>query len=185
MLARACAPLLEPPGSRLLTRIPLRFIKAQRRGGSRGVYAELNLTSMVDMLTILVVFLLQTFSASGELMAVQRDIRLPQAQHHREMERAPIIAVSREVVTLNGEPKASTEELRGDRSADLRITGLHDDLVTLRNNYRLLHPEEPWRGDVIVQADQSLDFRALKRVLHTCTSAGYANVNLAVVSGSR
>ena len=57
---------------------------------------------MVDMLTILVVFLLQTFSASGELLSVQKNIVLPEAQNFKDLEQAPIIAVSKDSVTLDG-----------------------------------------------------------------------------------
>ena len=103
-------------------------------------YAELNLTSMVDMLTILVVFLLQTFSASGELLTVSKNITLPEAVNFRDLEQAPIIAVSRDSVTLNGDPKADSQELSRENTVDWKIPQLHDDLVVLKNNFKLLHP---------------------------------------------
>ena len=54
--------LIEPPGPRLKKNIDLKFVRAAAHG-KKTMYAELNLTSMVDMLTILTVFLLMTFSA--------------------------------------------------------------------------------------------------------------------------
>jgi len=93
--------LIKKPGPRLRKFIPLKFVTGHG-GGNRSVYAELNLTSMVDMLTILVVFLLQTFSASGELLTVQKNITLPEAQNYKDLEQAPIIAVSKDSVTLDG-----------------------------------------------------------------------------------
>ena len=83
--------LIEKPGPRLGKHVPLKFVRAGGHGKKSG-YAELNLTSMVDMLTILVVFLLQTFSASGELLSVQKNIVLPEAQNFKDLEQAPIIA---------------------------------------------------------------------------------------------
>ena len=62
--------LMHRPGPRLKTMAPLAFVKAGS-GGRKSGYAELNLTSMVDMLTILVVFLLQTFSASGTSCSIR------------------------------------------------------------------------------------------------------------------
>ena len=56
--------LMKKPGPRLRKYAPLKFVRSGGHGKKSG-YAELNLTLMVDMLTILVVFLLQTFSASG------------------------------------------------------------------------------------------------------------------------
>ena len=81
--------------------IPLKFV-TQDAAGKKSSYAELNLTSMVDMLTILVVFLLQTFSASGELLSCQKNIILPEALNFSDLEQAPVIARRRDSVTLNG-----------------------------------------------------------------------------------
>src|SRR5258705_7903241 len=129
--------LIKKPGPRLRKFIPLKFVTGHG-SGNRSVYAELNLTSMVDMLTILVVFLLQTFSASGELLTVQKNIVLPEAQNFTDLEQAPIIAVSKDSVTLDGRPVADAGELNAENTADWKITKLHDELVTLKNNYKLL-----------------------------------------------
>lgn len=171
--------LIDPPGPRLAKHVPLKFV--QKGGhGSRGVYAELNLTSMVDMLTILVVFLLQTFSASGELTMVSKNIVLPEASNFRDLERAPVVGISKDAVTLDGRPMANAEELNKENTVDWKISDLHDNLVTLKNNFKLLHPTESFNGAVIVQADKSVDFKVIKKVLYTCAVAGYNNVNFAV-----
>ena len=52
--------------------------------------------------------------------------------------------------------------------------------MTLKNNYKLLHPSEEFPGTVIVQADKGVDFKVVKKVLYTCSVAGYRNVNFAV-----
>ncbi len=174
--------VIKPPGPRLRKFIPLKFISKGGLGKKSG-YAELNLTSMVDMLTILVVFLLQTFSASGELLTVSKNITLPEALNYRDLEQAPIIAVSRDSVTLNGDPKADSQELSRENTVDWKIPQLHDDLVVLKNNFKLLHPNpEDWKGLVIVQADKNIDFKVIKKVMYTCAVAGYNNVNFAVQS---
>jgi biopolymer transport protein ExbD len=174
--------MMKPPGPRLRKHIPLKFVTKHGTGKKSG-YAELNLTSMVDMLTILVVFLLQTFSASGELLTVSKNITLPEAINFRDLEQAPIISVSRDAVTLNGDPKADSAELTRDSGVDWKIPQLHDDLVVLKNNFKLLHPNpEDFKGIVIVQADKNIDFKVIKKVMYTCAVAGYNNVNFAVQS---
>ena len=174
--------LITKPGPRLKAHTPLKFVSGGA-GGRKSGYADLNLTSMVDMLTILVVFLLQTFSASGELLSVQKNITLPDAQNFAALEAAPIIAVSKDSVTLNGFPVADADELNAENTADWKITKLHDDLVTLKNNYQLLHPgngADGFKGDVIVQADKNVDFKVIKKVMYSCSLAEYRNVNFAV-----
>ena len=171
--------LISKPGPRLKVFAPLKFVSGGA-GGRKSGYAELNLTSMVDMLTILVVFLLQTFSASGELLTVQKNIVLPEAQNFTDLEQAPIIAVSKDSVTLDGRPVADAGELNADQTADWKITKLHDELVTLKNNYKLLHPSDEFKGMVIVQADKNVDFKVVKKVMYSCSMAGYQNVNFAI-----
>ena len=172
--------LMKPPAPRLRKFIPLKFVTKHGAGKKSG-YAELNLTSMVDMLTILVVFLLQTSSASGELLTVSKNIQLPEAVNFKDLEQAPIIAISRDAVTLNGDPKADSAELNRENTVDWKIPGLHDDLVVLKNNFKLLHPNpEDFKGLVIVQADKNIDFKIIKKVMYSCAVAGYSNVNFAV-----
>ena len=171
--------LIEPPGPHLGRDVLLKFVQKGSHGRKSG-YADLNLTSMVDMLTILVVFLLQTFSASGELLTVSKNIVLPEAQNFKDLERAEVIGISRESVTLAGRPVANAEELEKESTVDWKISELHDQLVTLKNNYKLLHPSEEFPGMVIVQCDKGVDFKIVKKVLYTCGIAGYRNVNFAV-----
>jgi biopolymer transport protein ExbD len=171
--------LIEPPGPRLKKNIDLKFVRAAAHG-KKTMYAELNLTSMVDMLTILTVFLLMTFSASGELLQVQKNIILPEAQNWKDLEAAPIIAISKDSVTLDGHMVADATVLNQENTADWKIVELHDTLVTLKNNYKLLHPSDEWKGMVIVQADKGVDFKVVKKVMYSCAIAGYQNVNFAV-----
>lgn len=171
--------LIHKPGPRLRKYVPLRFVRGGGHG-KRNISADLNLTSLVDMLTILVVFLLQLFSASGELLTVQKNIKLPDAKNFKDLEGAPIIAISIDSVTLDGRSVASAEQLKKDESADWKIVDLHDQLVTLKNNFKLLHPSDPFTGMVNVQADKAVDFKVIKKVMYTCGQAGYQNVNFAV-----
>ena len=171
--------LIEKPGPHLGHEVKLKYANKGAHGKKSG-YAELNLTSMVDMLTILVVFLLQTFSASGELISTSKNIVLPEATNFKDLERAEIISISKDSVTLQGRPVADAAELNKENTVDWKITDLHDTLVTLKNNYKLLHPSAEFPGTVIVQADKGVDFKVIKKVLYTCGVAGYKNVNFAV-----
>lgn len=171
--------LIEKPGPRLRKFVTLKFVRGHG-SGKKSMYADLNITSMVDMLMILTVFLLMTFSASGELLTVQKNIVLPEAMNFASLEAAPIIAVSKDSVTLDGRMVANAEQLNAENTADWKITDLHDQLVTLKNNYKLLHPNTPFLGNVIVQADKGVDFKVIKKVMYSCAVAGYANVNFAV-----
>jgi len=52
--------------------------------------------------------------------------------------------------------------------------------VTSKNNYKLLHPSEDFKGVCIIQADKSVEFKMLRKVMFSAATAGYQNVNFAV-----
>ena len=91
------------------------------------------------------------------------------SQAMSELEAAPVIAVSRALVTLDGRTLEPTE-----------LSDLYDQLVTLKNNFGLLHPSEPFHATVIVAAEEDVGFATLKRILQSCALAGYPDVKLVV-----
>jgi len=154
--------------------------------GRKSIYAPLNLVAYIDMMTMLVIFLLISFSATGEILFVQKNIVLPDAQNWADLERAPVVGVSKDVVTLDGMQVATADELLKDSATgDFKIAELHDKLVTLKNNYKLLHPGEDFNGIAIVQSDKSVEFKMLKKIMYSIAVAGYQNINFAVTPKTR
>jgi biopolymer transport protein ExbD len=173
---------INAPRSRLFSSVKLETAAARLSHASRkSVYEALNLVAYIDMMTMLVIFLLMSFSATGEILFVQKNIVLPEAQNWTDLERAPAIAVSADVVTFEGKQIATMDDLLADSaSGDFKIPELHDLLVTYKNNYKLLHPNEDFNGLAIIQSDKNVEFKALRKVMFTAQVAGYNNVNFAV-----
>jgi biopolymer transport protein ExbD len=174
---------IHVPHSQLFSSVKLESASTKLSKASRkSLYQDLNLVAYIDMMTMLVIFLLMSFSASGEIMFVSKNIVLPEAQNWTELERAPVIAVSKDVVTLDGTQMATMDQLLQDASAtgDMKVAELHDLLVTLKNNYKLLHPNEEFNGIAIIQSDRNVEFKALRKIMFTAQVAGYNNVNFAV-----
>ncbi len=173
---------IEAPHAHLYHSINLEVAKNKLgHGGRKALGAALNLVAYIDMMTMLVIFLLMSFSASGEILFVSKNITLPDAQNWSDLERAPVIGVTRDVVTLDGRQVATGEELMKDSATgDAKIPELSDQLVTAKNNYKLLHPTEEFKGVCIIQADKAVEFKMLRKVMFSAATAGYQNVNFAV-----
>ena len=106
------------PGKRPCDRIAQsKVLEKKFNRGKRGVYAGLTLTSLVDVMTIIVIFLLMNFSANGEVLYMSKDIKLPDAYHGSQLDRAPVISVSPEAVTFDGRMLLNTADLPGMRRA--------------------------------------------------------------------
>ena len=58
---------------------------------------------MIDMFSILVIYLLMNFSATGEIFFIQKNLKLPEAKHAHQIESAPLITVTAGAVTLETE----------------------------------------------------------------------------------
>jgi biopolymer transport protein ExbD len=155
--------------------------------GRKTVNAELNVVPMVDMMTMLVIFLLQQFSATGEVLYMQKDIKLPEAQHGQTIEVAPVIAISSEHVVVTGQKVADVRELEADQL--LNIQPLEERLRDEKKRWDFIHQNDPdrdksWKGDVNIQADVKVPFRILKRVMFSAAQAGYYNVNFATLEAA-
>ena len=174
------------PGKRPSARVEASkaFGKKFARGKKSG-YAGLMLTSLVDMFTIIVIFLLQNFSANGEILYMTKDIKLPDAVHGAQLERAPVISVSGDSVTYDGKLVVNTEDLvKGDV---LNVPELEDVLREEKRRYEQLHandPDHPFRGLVNVQADKKIPFKVIKRVMFACNQSGFGNISFAALSKS-
>ena len=172
------------PGKRPGDRIAASKVFGKKFGRSKKIgYAGLMLTSLVDMFTIIVIFLLQNFSANGEILFMTKDIKLPDAIHGVQLERAPVISVSESAVTYDGKQIAVTEDLgKGDA---LNIPELEDVLRDEKRRYEQIHandPEHPFKGLVNVQADRKIPFKVIKRVMFACNQSGFSNINFAALA---
>jgi biopolymer transport protein ExbD len=179
---REPTPKLHKPDKHLLHHIPLRFVHMRVvGGGGKSLNMELPLIPFIDFLITLVVFLLMSFSASGELVAQQATIRLPSADHTTALEMSPVVSIDRNVITLDGRRITDTPSLMTSADAQ-RIEPLVEALELKKRQWTMLHPGTENPGIVIFSVDQAIDFRALKKVMISVAAAGFIHISFAVNS---
>jgi biopolymer transport protein ExbD len=155
----------------------------QGHGKKLSKNSDLLLTPLIDMFVILVVFLIMNFSATGELVSLSRDIQLPQATVTDELERAPIIQISANTVAIEGVKVGDSEDILKD--PDLRIPELTDKMQEMRKIDEMMHPGQPFKGEVIINADKNIDFKLVRKVMFAASDAGYTNFNYAVLTSKK
>jgi biopolymer transport protein ExbD len=176
---------IHAPGPRLGSSITMKHLGLNTAyGRAHSVNPYLNLTAMVDMMTMLVVFLLSTFSATGELAMTQKGIELPSALNDKELSVAPIITITRDTVAFKGDSVADPKALIEDQSAEWKIPELFDRLQLEKFNFEKQDmPEatkQKLRGLVVLQADKSVTSKVLNRVMKTAYAAEYTEVMFAI-----
>lgn len=167
---------VKEPGRRLMRQVGLEFVeKKVSGGGHRNTNASLSLTSMIDFLVVTVVFLLMTFSASGET-PVAKGLNLPMAQNTLDMIDAPIVAVVGSQILVDGAPSGNTRAVEeSDRMQ--RIDELFNLLKAKRELWKQTHPNKDFPGVVMLQIDQHIKAVVVKSVFQTAAFAGFPNVS--------
>lgn len=148
----------------------------------RGTFA-LRLTSMIDMFTILLVFLLKSYSADGQIMTVAPDLRLPESTSDKQPSVMSVVAVTKEWLLVDGRPIERLETIL--LSEKMLIQSLFEELQRLRSISEgigvLSSRMQGFRGNIAIQGDKDITFDLLKRIMLTCGKVGYNNMHLAVL----
>lgn len=111
------------PGKRPGTRLSKSkvFGKKGGFGKKKSGYAGLNLTPMVDMFTIIVIYLLQNFSTDGDILFMTKEIQLPSITSKVQLERAPVVSVSNDAISVDGQKVIDTAELTRDATMNVPV----------------------------------------------------------------
>jgi len=171
---------IHKPGKRLLHAIPLKFVWGKVVGHARrSPNAGLNLTAYIDFLLVTVIFLLTTFSASGEI-AVDKNVKLPKAENATDVIDAPMVAVNGNQILVDGTLAGSTRAIE-ELGRMSKIDELYNILKAKRELWKQVNPaDKPFPGVVILQVDQEVPAIVVKSVFQTAAYAGYPNVSFMV-----
>ncbi len=170
----------------------------QLSGGKRSVVAILSLTAMVDMFTVLTVFLLQNYKSTGEVLFIPKEVVLPNAAETKELTPAHVVTISNQFVFLDQEPLVDFKEVKEQR--DWLVRPLYQKLIdaiqksevdnrqALKTQIKKVvgNQQKPTKEinqfrRVTVQADKKIDFLTIKKVMYTVTEAGAEEINFAVM----
>jgi biopolymer transport protein ExbD len=153
--------------------------RIKRMSRNRGKITKMNLTSLMDVFTILVFFLLVN-SGSVEVLDAPKEVELPESKVEAKPRETVVIFVSPEEVLVQGHQAASVDAiLAAEEGATDQITAR---LAELRDN--VVGPSTlavAGSLEVTILADKSVPFIVIKRIMSTCTGEGYENVSLAVL----
>lgn len=153
--------------------------RMKRMMRSKKKVAAISLTSMMDVFTILVFFLLVNSSSSSEVLETPKQIKLPDSVVEAKPRETVVILVTPEAVLVQGEVVARTPELL--RSKEENIAAIRGRLSDLeRNIIGISTRTVAGSKEITLLADKAIPFSVLKKIMSTCTGAGYGKISLAV-----
>ena len=166
----------------------------------RSAVAVLSLTAMVDMFTVLAVFLLQNYATTNQILYLPEKVELPQASAVKELKPSNVVIVSKDGIFLNETKVVPYLEVK--EASDWLIPPLVDGVKKLikdgeeekkklsrrikqavneaRKNDTPEEEVDKFRK-LTIQADKLIDFLTVKKVMYTVTEAGVFEINFAVL----
>lgn len=145
----------------------------------------LNITSLTDMFTIMLVFLLQTFSSSEVELSPVEGLRLPSSNSDANPVLGIKLSISKESLRIDDKILAAVKDLDFEaKEVDSKdrnfIPSLFNELQTLTKDSTKAHVKE---GRILLQADESLPYQTIRRVMYTASMAGFPQLKLVTVAG--
>ena len=175
----------------------------KKGSAKRSTVVILSLTAMVDMFTVLAVFLLQNYRV--EEIQLKKSVPLPEASAVKKLKPAHVVVVTKEEIFLDDKPVARFEIVKESehwliiplqeglkkaieaKKVEME-SGLKNTLKKAMKGDKEMTEEEreeerakkyAW-GRVTMQADKDIDFLTIKKVMYTITEAGASLINFAV-----
>ena len=142
-------------------------IKPKHGKWKRVLAADLLLTALIDAFSILVIFLLMSFSSTGDMLFIGKGQELPKASLADTLERNPVVKLQDGKIYLE-EKEVPVESLVGT-------------LLEQRKLFAENHPGQEYPGILMIQGDRRLKYEELNQVILAASHAGFSDIRFAVL----
>lgn len=141
--------------------------------GAGGGTFRPQLTSLVDVMAIILVFLIKTFSTEGNIVTASTDLELPVSTSTKQPKPQWSIEIARDMVMSEGTVIASTK------------TYAKQDSLLIPELYKWLDKKRKQRADsssqVLLQCDKEVAYTIVKKVMYTCSKASFTDFSILVI----
>ena len=137
---------------------------------------------LMDVFTILLFFLLVNSTAS-DVAEPPKTVKLPASYVESKPRETVAVVVTEDEILVQGESVATTQEVIDSTEPEIEAVMLR----LLEQQKRLIGISERTVADsaeVTVLAHKTIPFEILKKVMSSCTRAGYEKISLAVIQKS-
>jgi len=142
----------------------------------------LNMVPLMDVFTILLFFLLVN-STSSDVTEPPKTVKLPASYVESKPRETVAVVVTENEILVQGESVATTQQVLESTEPEIEAIMLR----LLEQQKRVIGISERTVSDsaeVTVLAHKTIPFEILKKVMSSCTRAGYEKISLAVIQKS-
>lgn len=179
-IAGSASRLITTPGYHIHPQYDLHHLRHVLHHKRKKKGFSLMLAPMVDMMSILVIYLITNFSATGEAFFVGRDIKIPQATKGRAMESNPLVSIFKDKVffdTISKEGGGVTflEDVNDGQSPKLRAK-----LGEIKQLESKIRGPAEFSSQINIQADKNLEMEYVKKVMKVLMEEGWNTLNFII-----
>ncbi len=194
-------PWTPPPRQKAASMVTYKRIlrKETRKRYTEHEAQYLNITAMMDMMTIILVFLLKSLSSSSAAIPQSNDLSIPKSILSTESAQEGVaVVISKSQISVDDKPVLSVPadashgvEAKYKRSGsanDLFIAPLADSLKYWREvdkQKKTLQGMKDTSSQAIVIADQNTPYRLLTEVLFTLGQSEFSRFHIMVLQGKK
>lgn len=170
-----------------------RFKAQVEEEAAEHAMAYLNITPMMDMMTILLVFLLKQFAVQAQSASMSEGLVLPKSSIETQRPEAVNITVSQNAVLVEGDAVAAVRagsvdpSVKRDGANGYYITPLVDVLNKHANRLKKISAMggSAFDGTAMVMVDKNTPYRLLAEVLYSAGQAEFKNYHLVVIRNNQ
>ncbi len=163
-----------------------RIIRRKKKHHPEPEGHGLNIYPMMDMMTILLVFMVMQFASSSAAAITQSDeLLIPYSTSRVEMGESVPIQISRRAIVVDGKEVVPLRNGQVDPShkqgggPGFLITPLFREMGRIKDLKKLIaaqNPRRPFLGDVQIIADERTPFRTIAEVIYTLGQTEFKNI---------
>ncbi len=148
---------------------------------------DLDITSLLDILVILLVFLLKSYNSSGVIFNVPKEISLPRSTSQTINNAGVIVQVSPTAIYVDDKIVVDIQNTKGNKIFNKKniIIPLFEELSKKKKTFQQVAKSSQnandFSGIVNLIVDKSIKYNFLKKLLNTCASAGYQKYKFVVL----
>ncbi len=145
--------------------------------------AKLQLTSLIDIFVVLLLFLLKSLVVGGAVVTPFPGVTLPPSSATASFKESPVVVIANQQVIVDGQRVCATEDVVN--ATELGVPAIEGALAEVRQKSETLAgragSDRKFEGRMILQADESIPFHVLQKVMYTSQTVGFYDITLAVV----
>jgi biopolymer transport protein ExbD len=157
------------------------FTPSKSKKHNTQLQGGLNMNSMMDMMTIILLFLLKSYSTTGALATQSESLKLPESLRTTKPKKELNVSIAKDVILVNEQPVMLTADVRPNEIIIPKLESKLREYAQMQKNLEIEVGKE-FTHEVIIQGDQSIPYELLFRVMYTCGQSEFNKMRLLTVT---